>query len=105
MRVCKRQATVYGAVQKDGAELSSEIDGKSGGGNSYDYDVVKSFDAKGEPVRGNRTINRIEAEVVRRVFREYATGVSPKQIAVRLNRAGAPGPAGRAWGLRRSTGF
>ena len=80
-------------------------DGKSGGGNSYGYDVVKSFDAKGEPVRGNRTINPIEAEVVKRVFREYATGVSPKQIAVRLNRAGAPGPAGRAWGLRRSTGF
>jgi site-specific DNA recombinase len=74
-------------------------DGKSGGGNSYGYDVVKSFDAKGEPVRGNRTINRIEAEVVRRIFREYATGVSPKQIAMRLNRAGVAGPAGRAWGF------
>jgi DNA invertase Pin-like site-specific DNA recombinase len=27
-------------------------DGKSGGGNSYGYDVVKSLDAKGEPIRG-----------------------------------------------------
>ena len=74
-------------------------EGKSGGGNSYGYDVVKSLDAKGEPVRGNRTINTIEAEVVRRIFREYATGMSPKQIAMRLNRAGVPGPAGRAWGF------
>jgi site-specific DNA recombinase len=74
-------------------------EGKSGGGNSYGYDVVKSFDVKGEPVRGNRSINHIEAEVVRRIFREYATGMSPKQIAVRLNRAGVPGPAGRAWGF------
>src|SRR5580704_18092625 len=62
--------------------------GKSGGGNCYGYDVAKKLAADGEPVRGNRTINPIEAEVVKRVFREYATGVSPKQIAVRLNRAG-----------------
>ncbi len=74
-------------------------DGKSGGGNSYGYDVVKSFDAKGEPVRGNRTINHAEADVVRRVFREYAAGASPKRIAIRLNREGISGPAGREWGF------
>ena len=74
-------------------------DGKSGGGNSYGYDVVKSFDAKGEPVRGNRTINHAEADVVRRVFREYAAGVSPKRIAIRLNQERIPGPAGREWGF------
>lgn len=31
--------------------------GKSGGGNSYGYDVVKKFDSNGEAVRGDRTVN------------------------------------------------
>lgn len=74
-------------------------DGKSGGGNSYGYDVVKSFDEKGEPARGNRTINDSEAEVVRRIFREYAAGVSPKRIAGKLNQESIAGPAGREWGF------
>jgi site-specific DNA recombinase len=74
-------------------------DGKSGGGNSYGYDVVKSLDAKGEPIRGDRTINQAEAEVVRRIFREYAAGASPKQIATVLNREAVAGPAGREWGF------
>jgi len=39
--------------------------GKSGGGNAYGYDVVKKFDANGEAVRGDRTINPVQAEVVR----------------------------------------
>jgi site-specific DNA recombinase len=60
---------------------------------------VKSFDEKGEPDRGRRTINKTEADVVRRVFREYAAGASPKRIAVRLNREGISGPAGREWGF------
>ena len=74
-------------------------DGKSGGGNSYGYDVVKSFDEKGEPTRGRRAINQEEARVVRRVFREYAAGTSPKRIVIRLNRESIPGPAGRDWGF------
>jgi DNA invertase Pin-like site-specific DNA recombinase len=74
-------------------------DGKSGGGNCYGYDVVKAFDAKGEPLRGSRTVNPIEAEVVRRIFSEYASGISPKRIATRLNQGQIPGPAGREWGF------
>jgi site-specific DNA recombinase len=74
-------------------------DGKSGGGNSYGYDVVKSLDSRGEPIRGDRTINQAEAEVVRHIFREYAAGASPKQIATALNREAVPGPAGREWGF------
>lgn len=74
-------------------------DGKSGGGNSYGYDVVKSLDAKGEAIRGGRTINQAKAAVVRRIFREYAAGASPKQIATALNREAVPGPAGREWGF------
>ena len=72
--------------------------GKSGGGLCYGYDVVRELDAKGEPIRGGRRINEPEAEVVRRIFREYAAGKSPRAIAVELNAEGIPGPHGGAWG-------
>ena len=71
--------------------------GKSGGGLCYGYDVVKSFDGSGDPVRGGRTVNEAEAEIVRRVFREFADGASPRAIARRLNGEGVPGPSGKLW--------
>ena len=71
--------------------------GKSGGGLCYGYDVVKSLDGSGDPVRGGRTINETEAEVVRRVFREFASGTSPRAIARRLNGEKVPGPSGKLW--------
>jgi len=71
--------------------------GKSGGGNAYGYDVVKSLDDRGELVRGDRKINEVEAEVVRRIFREFAAGKSGRAIAVDLNKAGIPGPRGDTW--------
>ena len=72
--------------------------GKAGGGLCYGYKVVKKFDAEGEPIRGDREIIPEEATVVRRIFREFAAGKSPKAIAKDLNREGVPGPLGRAWG-------
>ena len=71
--------------------------GRSGGGLCYGYDVVKSFDGSGDPVRGGRTVNETEAEVVRRVFREFASGASPRAIARRLNGEGISGPSGKLW--------
>ena len=73
-------------------------DGKSGGGNSYGYDVVRQFDAKGERIRGDRTINEEEARTVRRIFTDYMRGKSSRTIAMELNRDGVPGPQGREWG-------
>jgi len=78
--------------------------GKSGGGNSYGYDVVKKFDANGEPVRGDRTINPVQAEVVRRIFRDYAAGKSAKTIAFALNKEGIPAPSGGDWGFSTING-
>ncbi|MDF3809961.1 MULTISPECIES: recombinase family protein [Rhodopseudomonas] len=72
--------------------------GKAGGGLCYGYRVVKKLDANGEPLRGDREIVPEEAAIVRRIFREFASGKSPKAIAVDLNREGIPGPLGRAWG-------
>ena len=86
--------------------------GKSGGGNCYGYDVVKKFAADGEPVRGDRAINKFEACVVRRIFSNYASGKSPKRIAYELNKEGIKAPSGGDWGFstingnrRRGTGI
>ncbi|TCS26427.1 DNA invertase Pin-like site-specific DNA recombinase, partial [Acetobacter aceti NBRC 14818] len=73
-------------------------DGKSGGGNAYGYDVVRQFDARGERIRGDRTINDEEARTVRRIFTDYTRGKSSRTIAMELNRDGVPGPQGREWG-------
>jgi DNA invertase Pin-like site-specific DNA recombinase len=71
--------------------------GMSGGGNSYGYDVVRRLGPDGQLVTGERVINGGEAEVIRRIFREFATGVSPKAIAKRLNADKVPGPRGALW--------
>jgi hypothetical protein len=70
----------------------------AGGGLCYGYDVVKRVDSEGEPVRGERKINEAQAVVVRRIFREFAAGKSPRAIATDLNRDAIPGPFGRSWG-------
>lgn len=73
--------------------------GKSGGGVTYGYDIVKRIDPiTQEYARGERSINEVEAAIVRRIFKEYVTGVSPRTIAHALNREGIPGPQGGQWG-------
>ena len=70
--------------------------GKSGGGVSFGYRIVRTF-KDGVVSTGEREIISEEAEVVRRIFSEYAAGQSPKQIAKDLNRAGLRGPRGALW--------
>jgi DNA invertase Pin-like site-specific DNA recombinase len=72
--------------------------GKSGGGLCYGYDVERAVDAMGEPIHGERRVNDAEAEIVQRIFRDFAAGLSPKRIAVTLNKEGVPGPRRAAWG-------
>jgi site-specific DNA recombinase len=72
--------------------------GKSGGGNSYAYDVVRGIGPDGQKLTGDRRINAQQAAVVRRIFEDYAAGVSPRAIAKTLNAKGVPGPSGRTWG-------
>ena len=76
-------------------------DGKSGGGNSYGYDVVRTLDARGEPVRGERKINPTEAAIVREIFSRYAAGASPRKIAMDLNARRVTAPRGGAWSRAR----
>ena len=86
--------------------------GKSGGGIAYGYSVVKKFDQRGEPDRGDREITEHEAEIVRRIFKEFAAGDAPRTIAKRLNVEGVAGPQGAPWidtairgHLKRGTGL
>ncbi|MDN7350151.1 recombinase family protein, partial [Acetobacter senegalensis] len=71
--------------------------GKSGGGLCYGYDVVRQRDTRGEAICGERAINGEQANIVRRIFRDYADGKSPKAIALSLNAEGHHGPLSGAW--------
>ena len=72
--------------------------GRSGGGNSYGYDVVTKPGANGVPEHGLRQKNEREAKIVLEVLTDYAVGKSPRAIAKALNARGIPGPAGGTWG-------
>ena len=71
--------------------------GRSAGGNTYGYDVVKRTDCDGEPIRGERAINEAEAEVVQQIFRWFAEGRGYREIAGRLNVQQIPSPRGGTW--------
>ena len=70
--------------------------GKSGGGLCFGYRVTRATH-DGVAATGDREIIAAEAEVIRRIFRDYSAGVSPKGIAKRLNAERCPGPGGTPW--------
>ncbi|WP_375692127.1 recombinase family protein [Pseudooceanicola sp. LIPI14-2-Ac024] len=65
--------------------------GRVSAGLAYGYRVVPS--EKGL----NREIDPGEAEIVRRIFDDYAAGHSPRKIAARLNTEGVTSPSGGKW--------
>ncbi|MEP7172439.1 MAG: recombinase family protein [Aestuariivirga sp.] len=82
--------------------------GKVPSGLAYGYRIAAGADGDG----GHRSINPAEAQMVRRIFNEYATGIAPEKIARDLNMEGIPGPGGRHWSnttirgqSRRGTGI
>ncbi len=72
--------------------------GRSGGGNSYGYDVVRGSPQMDGAELGLRTINDREAAVIREIFAAYGDGASPRSIAKDLNIRGIAGPSGQSWG-------
>lgn len=84
--------------------------GRSAGSISYGYRRANRFDDRGEIIRGLREIDPDQAEIVQRIFREYAAGLSPINIAARLNADGISAPRSTLWQPssilgRKSTGF
>ncbi|GGE62973.1 recombinase family protein [Actibacterium pelagium] len=65
--------------------------GRVAAGLGYGYRVIPC--EKGL----NREIILEEAAVVRRIFANYASGLSPRKIAARLNAEGVPSPTGGKW--------
>ena len=72
-------------------QLGRALQGKIPGGKAYGYDIVVGTET------GERCINQDEAAVVRRIFAEFAAGLSPRGIAKQLNAENVPGPEGRPW--------
>ena len=70
--------------------LGRVLQGRSGGGLCYGYDLVR-----GEV--GVRRINENKAKIVRSIFHDYAAGQSPRAIARQLNERQILGPSGRPW--------
>lgn len=64
-------------------------DGRIAAGRAFGYRPTAE--------RGVFEIVPEEAEIVRRIMREYAAGLAPRAIAKALNRDGIAGPRGGAW--------
>lgn len=70
--------------------------GRIPGGLAYGYAVVPP--PSGSREAGERRIIPAQAEVARRIFRDYAAGTSARHITRALNKEGVRGPGGRPWG-------
>ena len=71
--------------------------GRIPGNIAYGYRKIHRLDGRGEAERGLREIDPDQAEIVRRIYREYLAGESPLAIARRLNAEGVPSPSGGKW--------
>jgi DNA invertase Pin-like site-specific DNA recombinase len=71
--------------------------GRIPGGSSYGYRIVRQLLPNGSVSTGERQIDLSQAAIVQRIFKEYADGMVPRQIAARLNREGVPSPRGGQW--------
>lgn len=65
-------------------------DGRHAGGHAYGYRAIA-----GKP--GELEIVTAEANVVRKIFRDYVAGKTPRTIAGNLNQKEIPAPRGKLW--------
>ena len=80
-------------AQKTHRGLEGRIQkGKSAGGISYGYRVIRELLPDGSVTTGDRSIHKEEAAVIRRIFTDYAKGASAQAIAKALNSEGITGP-------------
>jgi Recombinase len=67
--------------------------------NCHTLDDSKSANMRmiAAPSTGEREIDPAQAEIIRRIFKKYADGMAPRQIAPRLNQEAVPSPRGGQW--------
>lgn len=68
--------------------MGRALEGASAGGLPYGYRVTAT---------GEREIDAVQAAVVRRIYADYISGASARDIAAALNREGIPSPRGSTW--------
>ena len=78
-------------------QIGKAREGKAAGGIPFGYEVVREIGPDGELIRGNRRIVPEKAEVIRRIYREFAAGRSTVAIAKGLNADCIPAPRGGLW--------
>ncbi|WP_100259594.1 recombinase family protein [Qipengyuania seohaensis] len=71
--------------------------GRAAGGRTYGYRTVSREGPSGSVIRGLREIDEKEAALVRRIFEEFASGLSSIEIVRRLNAEQIPSPRGGEW--------
>jgi hypothetical protein len=71
---------------------------------AYGYRTVNKIDERGRSVRGLREIDVNKAEIVRRIFTDYANGQLARAIAETLNAEGVPSPLGGKCKISTITG-
>lgn len=87
-----QQLSVIADKTRDALRKRHEL-GKNPGGLAYGYEKCIEHDAAGERIRGLLQIVPSQAAIVVRICEEYADGVSPHQIVLRLNAEGVPPPS------------
>ena len=76
---------------------AAALAGRLAGGKAYGYRKVARDDGTGRIVNGVFKIEPMQADVVRRIYRDFADGRSSIQIATALNAEKVPGPRGGEW--------
>lgn len=71
--------------------------GRISGSIAYGYRKVHRADERGKPINGIWEIDPDRAEIVRRIYRDYDSGVSTFTICASLNNEGVPGPRNGPW--------
>ncbi len=66
-------------------------------GNRYGYVVAPKIDERGRVQRGYRAIVPHEAEIIKKIFTDYANGLSLYSICQKLNGDNIPNPRGGLW--------
>lgn len=72
-------------------------EGLAPAGICYGYRPIRELNARGEVSRGKREIIEEQANIILRIFANYAAGVSPRAIAKQLNMENIPSPRGGQW--------
>lgn len=87
------------------AHRSIAASGRAASSVAYGYSVVRGvLDEKGNYVNGLRQINPDQAAVIKRIFKEYASGIPLRQIVRSLNDDSIPSPSGKLWRPNSITG-